>query len=304
MDTMHLEYFIEVARQKSFSKSAEILHISQPSVSKAIKDLELQLGVTLFYRNTKFVELTDAGKIILEQAQKIVSSVNNITARLDGLTKLQTGKVHIGLPPITGITPFSKLLGLFKKEYPNIAIQFFEYGAKKIEPALCDGLLDFGIIFPPEDTNTFDSLSFSRDSLKVIMSPEHPLAQYNSLDFTMLKKEEFVLYHQDFKLHDMVLDRCKEAGYYPKIIFETAQFQLMVQLAEANLGIALLPDAVCKNLDGNTIVSRSFNDPQIYLELALVWKKERYLSHAACELLNFVKAFLAVRTNKFFKRQQ
>jgi len=93
------------------------LHISQPSVSKAIKDLEIQLGVTLFYRNTKFVDLTDAGKIILEQAQKIVSSVNNITARLDGLTKLQTGKVHIGLPPITGITPFSKLLGLFKKEY-------------------------------------------------------------------------------------------------------------------------------------------------------------------------------------------
>jgi len=92
--------------------------------------------------------------------------------------------------------------------------------------------------------------------------------------------------------------------YYPKIIVETAQFQLMVQLAEANLGIALLPDAVCKNLDDNTVVSRSFNDPQIYLELALVWKKERYLSHAARELLNFVKAFLAVRTNKFYKRQQ
>ncbi len=116
MDTMHLEYFIEVARQKNFSKAAEISHISQPSISKAIKDLETQLGITLLYSNTKYVELTDAGEIIFDQAQQIVSSVNNITAQIEGLTKLQSGKINIGFPPITGITSLSQMLGEFKNE--------------------------------------------------------------------------------------------------------------------------------------------------------------------------------------------
>ncbi|MDU2063944.1 MAG: LysR family transcriptional regulator [Sporomusaceae bacterium] len=297
MDTMHLEYFIEVARQKNFSKAAEILHISQPSVSKAIKDLETQLGVTLFYRNTKFVELTDSGRAILEQAQQIVSSVHNITARLDGLTKLQSGKIHIGLPPITGITPFSKLLGLFKQEYPNITIQLFEYGAKKIEPAINDGLLDFGISIPPEDSSTFERISFSWDSLQIIMNQDNPLSHDKVIDFATLREEQFILYDQDFKLHDKIIARCKEAGFYPKIVFETGQRELMVQMVAANLGIALLPSAICKEFDSKAVISRSFNDSQIYLELALVWKRERYLSHAVREFFKFAKDFFAAESS-------
>jgi DNA-binding transcriptional LysR family regulator len=78
MEIRHLEYFIEVSRHKSFSKAAEVTHISQPTISKAIKDLEAELGKTLFYRSTKYVEPTDAGKAILEQAQKIVAYFRNI----------------------------------------------------------------------------------------------------------------------------------------------------------------------------------------------------------------------------------
>ena len=289
MDTINLEYFIEVARQKNFSKAAEILHISQPSVSKAIKDLEYQLGVTLFYRNTRFVELTDAGETILEQALQVVSSVNNITSQLAGLTKLQSGKINIGLPPITGITSFPKLLGAFKKEYPNINIQLYEFGAKKMETAIHDGLLDLGISAPPENSELYECIYFSRDPLKIIMNPEHPLAQCDVIDYKMLKEEQFVLYSNDFKLHDMIIDRCKESGFYPKIIFETAQREVMVQIVAANLGIALLPSEICKGFDSNTVICRPLVDPQLYLELALVWRKERYLSHAVRELLKFAK---------------
>ncbi|QJW48422.1 LysR family transcriptional regulator [bacterium BFN5] len=120
MDIRNLEYFIEVARQKSFSKAAEAIHISQPSVSKAIKELETQWGITLFYRNTKNIELTDSGAVILEQAQQIVSAFNHITIQLDGLKRMQTGKIHIGLPPITAVTTFAKLLKAFKSEYPKL----------------------------------------------------------------------------------------------------------------------------------------------------------------------------------------
>ncbi len=289
MEIRHLEYFMEVARQKSFSKAADAIHISQPSISKAIKDLEGQLGVALFYRNTKHVELTDAGENILGQAQQIVSSFQNITAQLDSLTRLQTGKIHIGLPPITGVTSFSHLLGAFKKEYPEINIHLFEFGSKKIEQAIQDELLDIGICTPPENRALYERLYFIQDPLYVIMHPSSKLAQYESIDYKQLRGEHFILYDTDFRLHDMIIDRCKQAGFTPNIVFETSQLELMTQMVAADFGIALLPSKICKGLDAKAIISKPFVDPPLCLQLEILWKKNRYLSHATREFLTFAE---------------
>jgi DNA-binding transcriptional LysR family regulator len=266
------------------------MYISQPSISRAIKELEAQLGVTLFYRNTKSVELTDAGETILEQAQQIVSSFNNITAKLQGLTKLQTGKIHIGLPPITGVTNFSHLLGAFKKEYPEIQIHLYEFGSKKIESAILEGLLDIGICTPPDDGPIYETLCLVQDPLYVIMHAAHALAQQGAIEYKMLKDEKFILYDRDFRLHDMIIDTCREAGFVPNIVFETSQLELMTQMVEANFGIALLPSKICQLLDAGSIISRPFINASLDLQLAIVWKKDRYLSHAAREFLMFAKS--------------
>ena len=287
LDIRHLECFMEVARQKNFTKAAEIVHVSQPTMSKAIKDLEATLGVTLFYRNTKFVELTDAGESILEQAQEIVSSFKNLTGKLEGLTKLQTGKIHIGLPHITAVTTFCRFLGAFKKEYPNIHIYLDEFGPKKIESAIQDGLLDVGVFTPPANSDLYEKIWFEEDFLNVIMHPTHWLTHYDVIEYKQLRDEQFVLYNNDFKLHDTIIERCEQAGFMPKIIFETSQRELMTQMVASNIGIALLPNKICETLDINSFTYRPFVDPKIYLRLALVWKKGRYLSHATKELLNF-----------------
>jgi DNA-binding transcriptional LysR family regulator len=289
LDIRNLEYFIEVARWKSFSQAAEAIHISQPSISRAIKDLETQFGVALFYRNTKYVKLTDAGEIILEQAQQVVSSFENITAKLEGLTKMQTGKIHIGLPPITAVTTFSHLLGAFRREYPNIRIQLYEFGPKKIETSIQDGLLDIGIFTPDEDTKRYEKIWFEKDPLNVIMHPAHKLAQCAIIDYQDLIDEEFILYNSDYKLHDMLIDGCKQAGFTPQIALETSQREMMTQMVAANFGIALLPSKICKTLDPKTIASQPFADPEFCLRLALVWKKDRYLSHASREFLMFAR---------------
>ncbi|TGE37442.1 LysR family transcriptional regulator [Desulfosporosinus fructosivorans] len=292
MEIRHLEYFMEVSRYKSFSKAAEVTHTSQPSISKAIKDLEIELGITLFYRSTKYVKLTDAGEAILEQAQQIVSSFRNINAQLEGLTKMQTGKIHIGLPPITAVTTFSHLLGAFKSEYPKIHIQLYEFGPKKIEASLQDGLLDIGI-FTPEDSDHFEWIWFEQDPLSVIMHPTHRLAQCCNVDYEDFYGEQIILYNSDYKLHDIIIEGCRRAGVNPEIAFETSQRELMTQMVAANLGLALLPSKICKDLNPEVIVSRPFSDSQLCLQLALVWKKGRYLPHAAHELLTFLKNYLS-----------
>lgn len=289
MDIRNLEYFIEVARQRSFSKAAQTMHISQPTISKIIKDMETQFDATLFYRNTKYVELTDEGEIVLAQAQQIVSSFRNIPAQLEGLTKRQTGKIHIGLPPITAVTSFSQLLSVFRNEYPKIDIHLYEFGPKKIEASVQDGLLDIGIFTPSNFNDLYEKIWFEQDPLHVIMHPTHSLAQHDVLGWESLMDEQFVLYTSDYKLRDEIIDRCQQTGFTPKITLETSQRELMTQMVAANLGIALLPGKICKSLAPGTLSFRPLADPQLYLRLALVWRKDRYLSHAVREFLNFAR---------------
>ncbi len=299
MEIRHLEYFIEVARQKNFSKAADEMHISQPSISKVIKDIESQFGVTLFYRTTKYVELTDAGEIILEQAENIVSSFQNINAHLEGRSKLQSGKIRIGIPPITGLTTFACLFGPFRKAYPNINIQLFEFGSKKIEVGILDGTLDVGIICtPPRDKELYEMICSIQDPLRLVVHPEHPLAKCGEvIDYASLIHESFVLYSNDFSLNDLIVDRCMQAGFRPKVIFETLQLELMTQLVADHFGIALLPSTVCQHLDRNALVSLPMADPQAYLQLAMAWKKDRYISHVTKEWLQFVRNKMSSKEN-------
>ena len=107
------------------------------------------------------------------------------------------------------------------------------------------------------------------------------------MDFADLAKEGFVLYSQDFSLHDQILNRCKVAGFQPIIICETSQREFMTQMVEAGLGIALLPSKICAELNPKAVVSIPLAEPRMYLQLAIIWRKDRYLSFAARRWLEF-----------------
>ena len=130
MDIRQLEYFVEVAKQLSFTKAATTLHISQPSLSKAIQNMEQDLGVPLFYRSSKQLELTDAGQVVLSNAHQILNAFENLHTELTDIMELKTGKLRIGIPPIVGAEFFSKLITEYKEHYPFIEIALTEVGSK------------------------------------------------------------------------------------------------------------------------------------------------------------------------------
>ena len=287
MEIRHLEYFIEVARYKNFSKAAAAVHVSQPSISKAIKELEEELGKPLFSRTTKHVYLSEAGEAILKEVEDIVYSFRNINTMLRDNEQLEEGKIHIGIPPITAITSFGRMLISFKNNYPKIKIQLFEYGPKKIESSLQDGLIDIGI-FTPEDRDPFERLWFETDLHDVVMHASHPLAQYKKIDYIQLHRENLVIYNSDYKLHDMIISGCVNAGFIPNVTFETIQIELMWQMVLAQIGIAILPQKTTKKLPPS-LVAIPLNDPDLCLHLALTWSKDRSLSVSANKFIDFVK---------------
>lgn len=295
MDIRHLEYFLEVARQGSFSRAAARLHVTQPSISKMIRVLEDELGVTLLHRNTKQVELTDAGEALREQAQRIVGLFQNLTTELDGVTHLRRGRLRLGMPPIAASTVFPRALGEFNRAYPGIGLELYEYGSKKIEEAVLDGTLDVGVVCtPPDRPALFAVYSCIRDPLRVIVHPSHRLARCPEATFAMLAAEPFVLYREDFSLHDHILARCRQAGFQPRIICETSQREFMTGMVAANLGVALLPGTICDQLDPAAIAAVPLAGPPLCLELSVIRRRDRYLSYAARQWLAFTAEALGL----------
>ncbi|MGN7359174.1 cidABC operon transcriptional activator CidR [Paenibacillus sp. SAF-054] len=294
MDIRHLQYFMEVARLESFTKAAESLYITQPTISKTIRNIEDELGVTLFDRSNKRIELTDAGRIIYEQAQPIVKSFQSLSAELGDLKNLQKGHIRLGLPPMVGSSFFPEVIGQFHKKYPQVTMQVFEDGAKKVEKDVESGLLDIGVAVLPTEEELFHYFSFARENLMLLVHPSHRLSGHGAVPLAELADESFVLFREDFALHDRIITECVRVGFQPRIVYESSQWDLISGMVAANLGIALLPETICREVDQERIRILPLIKPSIPWQLGMIWRKDRYLSFAAREWISFAKSILKV----------
>ena len=204
MDIQHLKYFVEVAKQKNFTKASQILLVSQPSISKMIKSLEDELKITLLDRSERKIELTDAGVIVYEQALKILQSVEDVYASVNELVQVKKGSIKLGLMPTTGVLLFPNVLAGFKKEYPQIDIQMLEYNAKQLKLKVEQGDIDLGITVLPVNSQLFETIPLLSEELVVLVDREHWLVKRESVRLSDLKNESFILLTEDYALHDVV----------------------------------------------------------------------------------------------------
>jgi len=292
MDMRHLQYFVEVARWRSFTKAAQALYVTQPTISKMIKNLEEELGVELFDRVGKRIELTDAGSVLLAQAQPMLQSFGTMTAHLDELMQVRRGRIRIGLPPMVGASFFPEVIGKFHEQYPGITLQLFEYGSKKVEAEVAAGELDIGVILLPTKDELFESFSFVKQRLMLVVHPSHRLASHHEASLIALKDDSFLLFHEDFALHDRIIDECGQLGFQPNVVYKSSQWDFISEMVAANLGIALLPEAICRELDSGRMRTVPLTDPAIPWHLAMIWRKGGYLSFAAREWIGFAQTKL------------
>ena len=293
MDIRHLEYFSEVAKHLSFTKASQVLHVSQPSISKAIKNLEGELGVPLFYRSSKQLELTDAGKAVLINAKHVLEVFKNLNSELIDIMELKSGEISIGIPPIIGAAFFSTYISKFKEQFPFVEIILTEVGTKKIKQGIEDGSLDIGLICNiPTNSNKFEVIELLKDPLMIIVHKEHPLASEKKAFFSKLKDSQFILYRKDFSLYDRIIDECSKNNFHPNIVCESSQKDFIIGMVEAKLGIALLPQKICKEISTQNIVALPICDTTINLELGMIWRKDKYLSFAVRKFLSLSKQIL------------
>ncbi|KHD84392.1 LysR family transcriptional regulator [Heyndrickxia ginsengihumi] len=286
MDIRQLLYFIEVAKQKSFTKAANTLHISQPALSKMVKSLEEELEIELIDRRSKHIELTDAGEIVFSQSQKVVHAFNDLHALLQDMTTLKKGKIKFGLPPLIGTVFFPKIIKGFQTLYPNVKIQLIEHGAKRVKQLVKEGELDFGIIMLPEEDNDFNIIPFATEELMLFVHTSHRLAAKEEVSILDVKDEPFILFTEDFTLHDRIIQECQNAGFQPNVSYESSQWDFISEMVEQDLGVTFFPKSITKKANPNTVKAIPIKDPIIPWNLGIILKKKNMFQMQLRRLLN------------------
>ncbi|BCB06042.1 LysR family transcriptional regulator [Bacillus sp. KH172YL63] len=285
MDIRQLSYFNEVAKYKSFTKASNILHLSQPTLSKMVKSLEVELEMELIDRSSRQIELTEAGEIVYEQGQVILESLEHLSTHLYDLMNLKRGTIKIGIPPLIGFLFFPRIIKRFKEIYPNIHIQLNEHGANKVEQDVADGLLDLGVVVLPMDEDMFDVVPFLSEKLMVFVHSSHRLAGKDSVEMNELKDEDFILFSEDFALHDMIIHECRKAAFQPKIAYESSQWDFISEMIGENLGISIFPESISNKVDQSVVKAIPIVNPTMPWNLGIITKKGRYVSHAVREFI-------------------
>jgi DNA-binding transcriptional LysR family regulator len=280
MDVTALRYFVEVARQQGFTRAGETLHVTQPAISKMVRALEEELGTPLLLRERRRVTLTDAGRVVLERAVGILDALRSIEEEVTELSQLRRGRLRIGFPPIVGVAFLPPLLAEFHTAHPGIALELREEGSHHLEALVLDRQLDVAAVVLPTDEKAFGTLPFMRDALSAVLHPSHPLARRRSLALHELRETPFVLYRPEFALHGHILEACKRSGFAPRIASESSHWDFIVAMVAANIGVALLPRTICRQLDRRQVRTVRLEGPAIPWDVALIWRLDRHLPPA------------------------
>ncbi|ARJ38972.1 LysR family transcriptional regulator [Sporosarcina ureae] len=288
MELKDLHAFIEVANHLSFTKAAEHSYISQPTLSKSVKKLEEKLNVILFNRSTRSLRLTDAGVIVYEQGQQILQLFGELPVLLEDLAEGVSGEIKIGMPPLIGTLFFPQIAKRLSKNYPHIKIELHELGAKVVEELVDKGQIDVGIIVLPTDQDAFQVQPFISDTFFLFVHTDHPFAKRDAVALSELINEQLILFSKSFTLHRYIIGACKEAGFNPTISYESSQWDLIIELVAAKLGITLLPRSISTKFTNENIKMIPIEGPPLLWKLGIVTKKNSYHSFA---LKKFMQMF-------------
>ncbi|MBB6636767.1 LysR family transcriptional regulator [Cohnella thailandensis] len=285
MELRLLQYVIQIAAERNFSRAAEKLHIAQPSLSQQLSKLEKELGILLFKRSTNSVELTYAGSIFVEKAKQIVDMTEQLRQEMEDIADLRKGRIIVGSLPITGAHVLPDVLTAFRLTHPNIEIALVEETTIQLEQLTASGGTDVSLLSLPviEPSLTYEPII--EEELYLAVPPDHPLALSGSkepIDLADMKDEPFVLLKRGQGFRAIAYDLCQQAGFAPRVVFESSNIETVQSLVAAGMGIGFVPHMVARSGLGSShtpVYIRMKNRPTRTLVIA--YRKGRYLSNAA-----------------------
>lgn len=294
MELRHLAYFMGVARQKSFTRAAQLLHIAQPSLSQQIQQLEQELGVTLFKRTKRSVQLTAAGEALFRHADHITAAVEQAHHEMQEYAHTARGSIVIGTLTSLNVLQLPTLLRQFRERFPGIDIILREETTECLGDMLRAGQIDVGLICTINRTMPalFADPFFATEEVfceeLVIVTSNHLLAGQKTITMEALRDHPFIALKPGSGLRHALTVLSHAAGFIPYIAYESGDINTICALATEGLGVALVPRSVAES-QGNELSLIPFEAPSPYRSVLLVWPKGRALSPLTAAWLSFFR---------------
>lgn len=277
MELRHLRYFVAVAEELHFGRAAGRLHIAQPPLSRQIRDLEREVGTTLFERVPRGVELTPAGRAFLPEARLTLAQAERAQRTAQRAARGEIGRLRVGFVEAAtyrGILP--DVLGFFRTHLPDIGISLLEMDPIEQAEAFRDGRIDLGILHsPPADSERWLRVeAVYSDALVAAIPRTHPLAERTRLTLGNLAEESFVLFprYAAPALYDDIIARCRSAGFSPRIVQEAEGWHTLAGLVGAGVGVAFVPQSFT-NFDRPQVAYRPVRALSVEMQMSAVWKR-------------------------------
>ncbi|MCF1428527.1 MAG: LysR family transcriptional regulator [Shewanella sp.] len=279
-----LRCFVTLVETGNYTRAAEKLYLTQPTLSKMIQRLEEQLGQTLLIRNNQKVTPTQAGILFEASARQMLGQWHRLEQQMTNLAGVKSGVLRLGVCPMMS-SLFIGLLVEFRKRYPGITLEMAEYGGFGCEQALMEDKLDIAFaILPITFTDELASTPLRCYPLMACLPKNHPLTAKQELSWADLGDYPFILYNEDFSLSKIITRLSRAAGVELNIAFRSGQWDFLAAMVEADMGLALLPEPICQRLDNSELEFRPMS-PGLTWDLGLTWRKNLPLTPAAEALL-------------------
>ncbi|WP_131682410.1 LysR substrate-binding domain-containing protein [Pseudarthrobacter sp. YALA5] len=283
MDIRQLNYFIAVAEERHFGRAAKRLHMAQPPLSQQIRQLEEQIGVQLFNRTTRRVDLTAAGQLLLDRGRQIVNDVATLQADVYQVGKGATGVLRVGFSGSATYGVMPQVARLAKQLLPGLSLALHgEMLTPSMEAGLRNGTLDAALLRPPVAAEDIDYRTVAQEPLVVALPSFSALAVDQPVAIHELQDQDFIAYPPESVLYRTTADLCRQAGFQPRISQVVGETSTMLAFVAAGSGVAVMPSSVqAFQLDG--VAYRELeNVPEV--ELAVAWMR----GHHSALLKNFL----------------
>ena len=285
MTLIQIHYFLETVKQGSISKAAQVLHVSQPSISAAIKNLEHELGINLFHRIKMRLSLTREGAYFAEQGQKIIDAADQLVFDMKEIAQ-KHNQIRIGVPPMIGTFLFPSIFDAFNEKHPQIQMTMSEQGSLMVQQQVKLDQLDVAIaVMDLKKNDGFEVLPITRTQLWFCVSPQHPLADEPDVVLETIGNYPIILFKDDAYQSALLMNCFQQQGVDPHVLLYSSQLYTIKKIiAKGKAGAFLFKELVAMDQD---IIGIPLRDP-IEMDICLIWKKGRHLYNDTATLIRFV----------------
>ncbi|MFT8321970.1 MAG: acetoin biosynthesis transcriptional regulator AlsR [Bacillus sp. (in: firmicutes)] len=275
MELRQLQYFITVAEELHFGKAAIRLNMTQPPLSQQIKHLEEELGFPLLHRSNRAVELTTAGNVFLNQARAVLNQLDRAVEHARHTARGELGKIVIGFVGTASYEILPPAISEFRSMYPSVDIELRQLSKPDQVRALLDGDIDIGFLHPPVESNELICRSIKKSNCIFAIPKNHPLAAKSTVSIKDIANEPIISLAEEAwsTLYINFIRLCENHGFSPNIVQESTEYQMVIGLVTAGIGIAVVPHSA-KRLFNLDVVYKAIDQDDLVAEWIISYKRE------------------------------